>query len=121
MKKDWKEIAKNFLKLEKESFEKNSPPPEGIVLLWKGKYYLGSLQKIAEEIVLLSKTSYPVEEKLIQSILELQPDRPKIIADDHLDLEGRYHILRRVGNRLTECTPEQTEYILMNPPRILEI
>lgn len=124
-KKNWRKIAENLLKEEEKAAKLNFPIPEGIILKWRDRYYFGSLQKIAEnfspEIVLLSKTSKPIEKELVEAILEIQPERPKIIAEDYLDLEGRTHILRRIGQRLTKCTPEQTKYMMEHMPYIFEI
>lgn len=122
----WKEIAENLLKLEREKSRFTFPPAEGIILQWRNEFYFGSLQKIepefSPEIVLLSKTTQPISRKLLEAILKIQPKRPQLIADNDLDLEGRLHILRRVGERLIKCTPEQTRYLLQRlPPKIFEL
>jgi len=123
-KKDWRQVAENLLKNEAEKAKLNFPPPEGIILQWRGKYYFGSLQEVAsefsKEVVLLSKTSRPIPEELVEAISEIQPKRTWIIVDEYLDLEGRTHLLRRVGSRLTKCTPEQTKYMLNHPPTVFE-
>lgn len=125
MQSEDRKIAERLLALEEEKAKLNFPAPEGIFLLWNGETYIGSLQKIAEkfspEIVLLSKTSNLIKPEIVNAILEIQPKRLRIIADNILDLTGRIHILRKVELRLTVCTPEQTKYIMENPPYIREI
>lgn len=124
-KEEWRRVAENLLKGEAEKAKLSFPTPAGIILQWKDKYYFGSLQEVAPEfspeIILLSKTTRPIKSGLVEAILEIQPERLRIIADHYLDLEGRTHILRRIGQRLTKCTPEQTKYMINHPPRVAEL
>ena len=75
----------------------------------------------SKEIVVLSMTSSPPPIKLVDAMKRICPGRLELTADDKLDLIGRQHILRRVENRLTLMTPDQTAYMLLHPPVIFEI
>ncbi|MCX6821908.1 MAG: hypothetical protein NTW30_03975 [Candidatus Aenigmarchaeota archaeon] len=63
----------------------------------------------------MSKTSNPVPNELVDAIKKIHPDRLSLIADAYLDLTGRVHILRRIDNRLTKMSPEQTAYAMSHP------
>jgi glutamine synthetase adenylyltransferase len=65
----------------------------------------------------LSKNSKPVEEELYNAIKRNDPGRLELLADDSVDLEGSYHVLRKLENRLVSMTPEQTNYALSHPIR----
>ena len=88
------------------------PALAGFIL---GVCHVGSLQHIAPaysyEIVLLSKSSNPVVPEFRDAILTLKPEIPELTADYQLDLEGRIHGLRIVGNNLTRMTANQTAYV----------
>jgi len=122
---DYAKIARRYLDLERKRIKDSNPKSNGIILSWREGLYVGSLQKIApdysKEIVLLSKTSSPLQRMLIDAIKIFEPDRQTIKADSSLNLEGRQHVLRINGSNLTHITSKQTEYILSNSPKIYEI
>ncbi len=118
-------IAKEILRQEKSAYHLFSQKPIGVLVRWKKNIYLGSIQEIApkfsKEIVLLSKSSHPIDNNLVNSIRKFDKERIELIADESLDLEGRQHAVRKLNNRITFMTPEQTRYIADHPPRIYEI
>lgn len=75
----------------------------------------------SKEIVLLSKSSSPLNKKLIDAIKKLDKERLELYAGDILDLEGRQHILKRLDNKLVYMTEEQTKYMTEHLPNIVEI
>ena len=93
-------------------------------IIWRGKTYIGSIQDVApefsKEIILLSKTSYSLNEDVIDT-MKIYVKKETLYADDILDLEGRQHFVRKVGNKITFMTKEQTEYMLANPPLVEEV
>ena len=121
----WEEVAKSLLESERKGRSYNLPESIGIMLTWRDDNYVGSLQEVAldysKEIVLLSKSSNPLQIPLAEAIRKLDPSRLEITADRDLALEGRQHVLRRLGNNLTIMTQEQTEYIAKNLPQIYEL
>jgi len=123
--KQWEMAAKSFLQMEKSGKPKNYPETTGVFVTWRGSAYIGSIQVIvpdfSKEIVVLSTTSSPPPVKLVDAMKRICPRRLELTADDKLDLTGRQHILRRVENRLTPMTPDQTAYMLLHPPIIQEI
>lgn len=121
----WEEVARNLLESERQARRYNVPEPLGVVLTWGNGQYIGSLQEIAlnysKEIVLLSKSSKPMQTPLVEAIRKLDQSRLEVTADQTLDLVGRQHVLRRLENNLTNMTPEQTEYVARNLPQVHEI
>jgi len=121
----WEHGAKELLEDEKRKRSLNKPEPVGVLVIWKDYTYIGSIQVIvpdfSKEIVVLSMTSSPPPIKLVDAMKRICPGRLELTADDKLDLTGRQHILRRVENRLTPMTPDQTAYMLLHPPVIHEI
>lgn len=111
----FEQVARAILKGEKRELGRQRPPGVGISLEWKKNYYVGSIQQIElkydPEIVLLSKSSKSIPYELHQAILRLDSERIQLTADGILDLEGRLHILRRVGNNLTNMTTKQMDYM----------
>ncbi len=118
-------IAKEFLRIEKNAKENCCPPQTSVTLSWRRGLYVGGIQEIAPEyspeIVLLSKSDRQLPEPLIESIRKVDVERLELLADDPLELGGRFHVLRRLENKLTSMTPEQTRYIAKNPPEIGEL
>ena len=123
--KPWELVAKSLLQVEKSDKPKRYPEPTGVFVTWRGSAYIGSIQVIvpdfSKEIVVLSMTSSPPPVKLVDAVKKLDPGRLELTADDMLDLIGRQHVLRRAENRLTLMTPDQTAYMLLHPPVIMEI
>lgn len=121
----WEQGAKELLENEKRKSSLNKPKPVGVLVIWQDYTYIGSIQVIvpgfSKEIVVLSKSTIPLPVEFDNAIRKLDPGRLELTADDKLDLTGRQHILRRVENRLTLMTPDQTEYMLLHPPQIYEI
>ena len=125
LEKKWELVAKSLLQVEKSGKPKKYPEPTGVFVTWRGSTYIGSIQVIvpdfSKEIVVLSITSSPPPIKLVDAMKKICPRRLELTADDKLYLTGRKHILRRVENRLTHMTPDQTEYMLLHMPVIHEI
>jgi DNA polymerase elongation subunit (family B) len=98
---------------------------EPATIQWRGNIYVGHVQEIApeysEEIVFLSKSFKPVAQKFVDTIKELDPDRVYLHADDSLELTGRYHLVRKLGNRLTSLTLEQARYMSKRMLRVYEL
>ena len=121
----YEKIAQEFLRIEKNAKENCCPPQTCVTLSWRRGLYVGGIQEIAPEyspeIVLLSKSDRQLPGLLIESIKRLGTERLELLADDSLDLNGRFHVLRRLENKLVLMTPEQTEYIAKNPPEIDEL
>lgn len=122
---DWDGAARFLLQKEKSVRALNNPEPVGALIKWQGNTYFGTLQAVASEfsneIVALSKTSNPLPVDLIEAIRKLDPERLELEADASLDMTGRQHLLRRVENRLTSMTRQQTTYMLQHPLVIHEI
>ena len=126
---NWKDIAESLLEQEKFIKQYNYPEPIGVIIVWRGNNYIGSIQKILPgfskdiDIVLLSKSSSPLCDKLIDAIKKLDNGRLELYAEDTLDLEGRQHVLRVLENenKLVYMSEEQTQYIYRHLPDIIEI
>jgi len=100
------------------------PKAQLVLVKWRQGEYLGSIQQVYSQfsdVFYLSKTSKPIPSKLANSIRKIEPSILDMKADDELELKGRGHVLRRLENRLTQMTPEQTEYALKNPPDVTEL
>lgn len=123
--KKWEQAARELLQLFDSKKCLIHPEPVGVLIKWNNSTYIGSIQVIvpdfSKEIVAASKSSKPLPFKLAEAIRKLQPAMLELTAYYLLDMTGRQHILRRVGDRLTCMTPEQTEYMLLHPPVITEI
>jgi hypothetical protein len=57
----------------------------------------------------------------VNAIRRSDKERLELVAEDNLGLDGRQHVLRRLGNRLVYMTSEQTEHMVKNLPDIYEI
>jgi hypothetical protein len=115
METDWHEVAKNYLRNEEISLSRQEPRGVAAFIQWRNNSYVGSVQKIApeysDEIVLLSKTSRPIPKQLKEAIAELDQNRLELWAETMIDLEGQYHVLRMVGDRLKQMTADQMQYM----------
>lgn len=122
---NWKQVAQRFLEQEREIAKHCVLSPTGVVVSWRNEQYIGQIQEIApeysKEIVDLSKSSRPVESSLVEAIKELDSGRLLLTADNSLDLTDRQHILRRLNNRLTYLTSDQTQYMAGSPIRVVEL
>lgn len=122
---NWGIAAASLLRDEMERRKLLYPEPTGALIMWRGKIYIGSVQEpvpeFSTEIAVLSKSSRPIPDDLTAAIRKLDPGRLELHADDAMDLMGRQHILRRVENRLTHMTHDQTAYMLLHPPIIREL
>jgi hypothetical protein len=120
-----RKLVKEILLREEQVSKYNSPETEGVIIECNGKKYLGSLQQIVKdqpEICLLSKTKYEVTPEMIKMVLEEQPNRTILKADPALEeFDGPLHILRRIGEILLRCTPEQTHYMIRHPPNVITV
>ena len=121
----WEHGAKELLQDEIRKRALNKPEPVGVLVIWQDYTYIGSIQVIvpdfSKEIVVLSKSTIPLPVEFDKAIRKLDPGRLELTADDMLDLIGRQHVLRKVENSLTLMTPDQTAYMLLHPPVIMEI
>lgn len=122
---NWKDMAKSLLQYEKSIKTMIYPEPIRAIITWKNDIYIGHIQEIvpefSKEVVVLSKSSNPLQKELIEEIRKLDKERIELYVDDNLDLEGRQHIIRRLDNRLTYMTRQQTEYMIENPLLVNEI
>lgn len=122
---NWEEVAKSLLQQEELLKSVNYPKPISILVEWKDNVYIGSIQEIvpesSKEIVVLSKSSSPLPNDLVNAIRKLDKERLELYADDSLDLDGRQHILRRLEDRLVHMMQEQTIYMMKHMPTIHEI
>lgn len=122
---NWEDIAKNLLEQERLARQYNYPEPIGVIIVWKSDSYIGSIQEIvpgfSKEIILLSKSSSPLNQELISAIKKLDKERLELYVDDTIDLEGRQHVLRRLDNKLVYMTTEQTRYMVDHLPSVVEI
>ena len=122
---NWEEAARRLLHHEKVMRQCTYPKPTSVVVSWRNGIYFGSIQEIvpnySKEIVHLSKTSEPLNQSLVEAIRKLDPNRLELQVVVDLDLEGRQHTLRKVGNQLAFMTPEQTRYMLEHPPDVHEL
>ncbi len=121
----WRDIARNLLSSVRSIKKKLHPEPIGAIITWKKDMYIGHIQEVisdsSKEIVILSKSSYPLQKELVEEIRKLDKERIELHADDILDLDGRLHVVRRLDNRLTFMTHDQTLYMMKNKPLIYEI
>ena len=94
-----------------------------IILHWRNEIYVGYFKEIApefsKEIVLIYKSFNPVEERLINIVRE--KNGVEVYADDSMNLVGRYHLVRKVGDRITFLTPEQEFYMSDKMFRVYEM
>jgi hypothetical protein len=122
---DWKAVAKGMLQQEKELSVFNHPKPTGVLVEWKNKLYIGSIQQIvpdySKEIFMLSKSSSLLPDGLVKAIKEQNPERLYLHADSTLDLTGRQYVLRKLEDRLVALTPEQDQYVAKKKLRIREL
>ena len=116
---NWDEIARQMLEAEEQTRALQSPPGEGVLVEWRGEVYIGEVQGVASEysneIVFLGKSSKPIDDKLQEAILRLQPDRTQISAESIINLEGRLHVLRRTSAGLVRMTSDQVNYMRQKP------
>ena len=122
---NWEEVAKNILEQEKLLKTCNHPASISVLLTWREDVYIGSIQAAApgfsDEIVVLSKSTYRLPGGLVSAIRKLDEKRLELTTDENLDLDGRQHVLRRVGNMLIYMTSEQLKYMTEHLPNIIEI
>ena len=119
----WKNVAEHILKSEKEQQRYCRPEPTGVLVEWRRGEYMGHIQdatKQYNDIVALSKTTEPLPTELLHEIKRQDPSRLKLTADNSLGLDGRSHIVRKIDNKLTVLTPEQTIYMTNHPLIVLE-
>ncbi len=122
---NWENVAKSILEKEKILKHFECPVPIFVLAKHKDDIYIGSIQYIgsefSKEIVLLSKSNYVLTDSLVREIKKIDKDRLELIVDESLDIRGRQHILRVIGNRLERMSQEQTEYMIDRIPNIVEI
>lgn len=119
------QIARTLLNNLRETKRNIHPEPVDALVEWMAGIYIGWVQEIApeysKEIVLLSKNSNPLNSDFLSAIRKLDPNRIYLIADDSINLDGTQHLLRRLQNKLTYMTPEQTKYMSEHLPKIYEV
>ena len=104
----WDLVAKEILEQERLIYPFNNPKPN-------------VAPKFAKEIVLLSKSSDPIDSDLANATRKLDRERIELRADNSLDLDGRQHVVRKLGNKITFMSSEQTKYIVDHPIKICEL
>lgn len=113
--------AKRLVERQRLMYRMSSPEVmfNGAILGWRGDSYVGSIQiaypDYSKEVVFLNKSTKPVPQSLLDEIRKIDGKVYELVADDSVDLDGRDHILRMVGDRLTRMTPEQSLYAVNNP------
>ena len=121
---DMYQFARHYLAQEKQTLTRNVPPAIAALIGWRSQTYIGSIQEVAseysQEIVLLSKSSQPIPEELRKAISELDKDRLHLTAETMLDLEGKLHILRKVGDILQKMTADQLKYMEGLPQAVID-
>ncbi len=122
---NWEDIAKDIIKKVENTNIFTNPKPISANIYWKNDFYIGVIQEIvpefSKEIVLLSKSSMHYPEKLAQALMRLDPGRIILFADSNLDLDGRQHIVRRIGDKIFHMTTEQTMFMMNFPMKVFEI
>ena len=123
--KYWEETAKRILEFEKVTRHYCNPEPQKVMVEYRKGNYIGYIQEIAQEyskeIVLLSKSTKPLQKELVNAIKKLDSGWLDMCTDKLLELEGRLHVVRKLGNRLTIMTSEQIKYMAKHPQIIPEI
>lgn len=123
----WREAAQGFLEKERKTRSLMQPPATGCIVRWHGLVKLGAVQwpimadPRVSAVVWLSIMSKYHDLDYIRAIRNMDPGRLELQADAVLDLEGNFHVLHRVGSRLTAMTPEETLIMAEYRPTILEI
>ena len=120
--KDYDSMARRLIDMAKSM--PNFPKAQFVLVKWRQGEYFGSIQQTYpqfSDVFYLSKTSKPLPSELTNSIRKLEPSVINMKADDELDLEGRAHLLRRLEDKLTHMTPEQTRYAEENFINIIEL
>lgn len=116
---NWENVARHFLKSLTSMHPYLDPTPIDVMVEWRNGMYIGHIQIIvpdySPEIVSLSKCSNLLHDDLVDAIKKLDRNRLNLVADECLDLTGRNHLLRRLENRLTVLTSEQTRYMSAYP------
>ncbi|MBI4170223.1 MAG: hypothetical protein HY514_00875 [Candidatus Aenigmarchaeota archaeon] len=111
---DWRNIARDLLRDEKK-MGRHYPMTMGVLVEWQRDTYLACIKEIApaysREVVLLRKGPDPMPDELIDAIIEKDPERLQLYADDSLNLNGAQHVLRRLGNVLACLTREQSDHV----------
>jgi hypothetical protein len=122
---NWEEIAKEIIKKVEITNTFTSPKTISANIYWKKDFYIGSIQEIvpefSKEIVLLSKSSNHYPEELAKALMKFESGRIELFADNDLDLEGRQHVARRIGDKIVHMTIEQTLFMTNYPMKIFEI
>jgi len=84
--KKWEQGAKELLEGEKRKRSLNKPEPVGVLVIWKDYTYIGSIQVIvpdfSKEIVVLSKSTIPLQVEFDNAIRKLDPGRLELTADE---------------------------------------
>ena len=102
------------------------PPLRTAIVVWRDRMYIGGIQHVIEEdreIVFLTKSSKPIEPELAISLLELDPTRLHLRCQNSVEIDGRMHVLRLVGEELMRMTPKQMVVAanIMEQTKIFEI
>ena len=109
---EWKKVAERILEEENKKHKYLYPPGIYINFEWRGDLYLGTLHQLEIEEIkgmgMLSKPSKAPPKELMEEITKLQPERPRFMANEELDLDGPLHMVALDGNKLIRMTQEQT-------------
>jgi hypothetical protein len=101
-------------------------PVQYILIKRNNIYYFGSihqlLSKYSSEIVLLNKSKFQFPLKAFKIFRKYLSTIIKVYVDNNININNKYHILRFIDNkRLTVLTRIQKQYLLKEPPIIINI
>lgn len=84
-----------------------------VMVEWRGENYLGHIKRIvpefSDEIVFLKKSFYPRGD--FEEAVKETGDIEQLYADETLNLDGRYHVLRQRDRELSLLSDEQKDYM----------
>lgn len=109
---DFRSLAEMMLRTERAMRPRHHPPSTGIILTWRNELRVGMVQHPIDIdfplIVFLSITSKYRDPEYARHVRNMDPGRLELTADPRLDMEGNFHVLRRIEKVLTFMTPEET-------------
>lgn len=119
---EWRESAAGMLETERRMRPLHRPPSRGCFVAWRDQVRVGMIQHPIDPdfpaIVFISITSRHLDAEYIRAVRNLDPGRLLLTADDGLDLQDNFHVLRREGDRLSCMTPSETRHIANRPDLI---
>ncbi len=123
--KDWRQVAIGMLEIERRMQPLHNPPSTGCLVTWRDRVLVGMVQYPVHPqfpaVVFLSVTSKYVHPDYIAAIREAAPGRLELQADADLDLQGNFHVLRRVDDRLMYMTPAETRAMVARRDVVVQV